>query len=286
MKTLVTTANGMFGGEVVRKLAERGAQVRAMVRDRSKFTFQHPCVDVVSADLDVFSTIERALDGVGRVFLATPMHPGLAERECAVIDAAKRTGVKQIVKIHGAVKHEGDHLNAMHQRVLDHLGQSGVSWCLVSPNSVMETSLLGFAGSIREEAAIYGMSGHGKIGLVALEDVAEVTAHVLTTDGHDGHNYELTGPQALSLYEVAEAFGRVLDEPVTYHDMPEEEMRALLAEVFPMSDEDLEINVLCHLRCWRDGKADLVTDTFKRLTGKEPTSLEQWIDTYRSQFKK
>jgi uncharacterized protein YbjT (DUF2867 family) len=212
------------------------------------------------------------------------MHARLAERECAAIDAAKRRGVRQIVKIHGSVKHEGDHLHAMHSKVLERLEACGIPWCLVSPNSVMETSLLGYSEAIREEGSIYGMSGHGRIGLTALEDVAEATACVLTTEGHDGKNHEITGPQALSLYDVAAAFSRVLGVPVTYHDMAEQEMKALLAEVFPMSEEELDINVLCHFRCWRDGKADLVTDTFRRLTGKEPTTLEQWIAKHRSHF--
>jgi uncharacterized protein YbjT (DUF2867 family) len=278
LNALVTTANGMFGHAVARALADRGANVRAMVRDRSKFTFVHPLVEVVTADLDDPRTLPAVFQGVQSVFLASPMDPRLADRECAALGAARDAGVRRVVKIHGAVRHEGrDALSRMHQEVLDALYESGMEWTLVSPSSVMETSLLGYAESIRSNGAFFGMSGRGKIGLVALGDVAEAAALVLTTDGHAGQNYELTGPESLDLFQVAEAFARALGRPVAYRDMPEQALKNLLLQVLPMSEEALEISVLCHLRCWRDGKADLVTDTFERLTGKMPTSVEQWI---------
>lgn len=278
MNTLVTTANGMFGNAVVRALADRGASVRAMVRDRSKFTFEHPHVEVVTADLDDPRTLPAVFKGVESVFLASPMDPKLADRECSALEAARGAGVRHAVKIHGAVRHEGsDALSRMHLRVLDALYASGLDWTLVSPNSVMETSLLGYAESIQSTGSFFGMSGRGKIGLVALGDVAEAAALVLTTEGHAGRNYELTGPESLDLFQVAEAFAGALGRPVAYQDMMEQELKGVLLQVLPMSEEALEINVLCHLRCWRDGKADLVTDTFERLTGKKPTSLEQWI---------
>lgn len=284
MTVLVTTANGMFGGAVVRQLAARDVDVRAMVRTRSKFTFAHPRVEVVEADLDRPETLPPTMAGVDAVFLASPMDPRLAARETAVIAEAHKAGVRHVVKIGGAVQHGDDDLSRLHGTINQRLEESGMAWTYVSPNSVMETSLLGYAPSIKEYGCFFGISGHGRIGLVALDDIAEVTALVLTSDGHQGRDYKLTGPEALDLFAVAEVFSRALGKPVTYQDMPEAEFKGMLAPILHLSDEAMELGILCHLRCWRDGKAELVTDTFKTLTGHEPTSLEAWVRQRREVF--
>ena len=284
MRVLVTTANGMFGRALIQKLSAMGVPVRAMVRDRAKFGEPPPGVEVAVADLDRPDTLGPALAGVEGVFLASPMHPALRDREIRLLDAAKAAGVRHVVRIHGAVRHEGDALSTLHGAVVEYLKASGMEWTLVSPNSVMETSLLGYAPSIREYGVIMGMSGRGRIGLVALDDTVEVAAIALTQEGHHGQNYEITGPEALDLYGVAEAFTRALGKPVVYQDMPEAQLKEILQPFLRMSDEEMDLNVLCHLRCWRDGKADLVTDTYTRLTGKPATSVERWAWLHREEF--
>jgi uncharacterized protein YbjT (DUF2867 family) len=222
--------------------------------------------------------------GVDAVFLASPMDGRLAQREGAALEAAGRAGVGRIVRIGGAVRHEGDRLSALHGEVMARLEASAFEWTYVSPNSVMETSLFGAAPAIQQYSCFFGMSGRGRIGLVALADVAEAAAVVLAGGDHARRNYEITGPEALDLFAVAEAFSRVLGRPVAYQDLAEPEFTAMMAPILRMSPEDLEMNLLCHLRCWRDGKAELVTGTFQALTGRAPTPLEAWIRENRERF--
>jgi uncharacterized protein YbjT (DUF2867 family) len=181
------------------------------------------------------------------------------------------------------VKHEGDELQAEHDASLDYLKASGLPWTLISPSSVMETSLLSYAELLKFDC-IMGMSGDGKVGLVAAEDVALATRAVVLGDGHEGHNYELTGPASLSLYDVCHVFSQVLGRKIRYYDMPEDEFAAMMLEHGDMTAEELEIGVLCHLRAWRDGRADLVTDTYAKLTGEAPTALDDWIGDHIDSF--
>ena len=51
----------------------------------------------------------------------------------------------------------------------------------------METSLLGYAELLKSDC-IMGMSGDGKVGLVAAEDVALAMRAVVLGDGHEGQN--------------------------------------------------------------------------------------------------
>ena len=276
-RVLVTTANGMFGKAVANNLLSNGIPCRLMVRDLSKCSISDPNAEIVQGDMDKPETLAPLMEGIHSVFLSSPMDSRITDREIAVIKAAKEQGVKRIVKIHGAVKHE-DALGSSHVAVLDYLKASSLEWTLVSPNSVMETSLFGYQPSIKYMNAIYGISGKARIGLVALKDVAEVSSVVLSSDGHHQKNYELTGPDSLNMFEVADIFSGVMLKRVDYFDLSEEALSKMLQKNDKsFTDERLEIEVMCHLRAWKNGKADLVTDTVQMLTGRNPLTLEQFI---------
>ena len=281
---LVTAGNGMFGQALTSALlGDERVKVRAMVRDREKFKLEAPNLEVVVADMDAPETLAPAVAGATHVFLTAPMDARIAAREIAVMKAAQAAGGAHILKLFGAVKHEGDELSAQHGASLEYLKAAGLPWTLISPCSVMETSLLAYAELLKFDCVI-GMSGEGKVGLVAAEDVALATRAVILGDGHEGQNYELTGPAALSLHDVCDVFSQVLGRKIRYYDMPEHEFAALMLEHGGMTAEELEIGVLCHLRAWREGKADLVTDTFAKLTGEPPTALDDWIGDHIDAF--
>ncbi|MCK9220837.1 MAG: NAD(P)H-binding protein [Bacteroidales bacterium] len=284
---LITTGNGMFGKALAEELLKMDVQVRIMVRDKNKCNIHHANAEIVTGDMDKPETLIPVLKGIDSVFLSSPMDAKIAERERNMIAASKECGVQQIVKIFGAVKHEGDGLTKEHQQALDHLKNSGISWTLISPNSVMETSLLKGSASIKYMHSMYGCSGNGKVGLVALQDVTRATAVVLTSEGHTGQNYELTGPESLDMTAVAACFSKVLGCKIQYIDLGEEGFTKMLMKFDKTTTpEKLEFEVLCHLRAWRKGQADLVTDTFKQLTGLAPTSLESFIKVHKESFTK
>ena len=104
-----------------------------------------------------------------------------------MLKAVQAAGGAHILKLFGAVRHEGDELNVQHGESLAYLKASGLRWTLVSPNSVMETSLLGYAELLKSDC-IMGMSGDGKVGLVAAEEVALAMRAVVLGDGHEGQN--------------------------------------------------------------------------------------------------
>jgi uncharacterized protein YbjT (DUF2867 family) len=286
-RILITTGNGMFGRALINVLKTKDVDMRIMVRDRNKMTFSDPRTEIVTGNMDQPETMKPFMEGIDSIFLTAPMDDRLAARETAVIRIAKQQGVRQIVKIAGAVRHEGDALDRLHGEVLDYLRSSGIALTLVSPNSLMETSFLAYAPSIRYMHAIYGMSGNGKIGLVALKDVAEISAHVLTTPGHGDQNYELTGPESIDLFEVAKRFSRMLGTQIRYINLREEKFTKMMMKFDKsMTPERIEMEVLCHLRAWREGRADLVTGTYENLTGRKPTPVDEFIKDNLELFSK
>jgi len=283
---LITTAHGMFGSAILRVLDGRaGVRVRAMVHSRRDDDVDTDSITYVTADLDDPTDLPPVCEGVTDVFLATPMDGRIAAREIALVNAVQSTSPNaRILAISGAVDHQGDALSTQHQQALDYLKASGLRWSLLSPNSVMETSLLPYAGTI-EDDAVFGMSGEGRIGMVALADVAAVGADVLCRDDTDGQEFVCTGPAAVTMGQVCEAFSEVLDRTIHYYDLPEAELAKLLLEHGGYSDaQALDTEVLCHFRAWARGGADVVTDTVEQVTGRPAQDVRSWIEENRAAF--
>ncbi len=281
---LVTGATGMFGSRVVRETVARGGEVRGLVHSDAKITeVTDAGAEAVVGDLDRPETLPAALEGVERVFLIAPMDLQGGARDSAVIEAARDAGVRQIVKLHGAVRHDGDPLDQQHQQAMQTLRDSGLQWTLFSPQTVMETNLFGQADAIRSTGAMWGTAGEGRAAMVAADDCGRAAAVVLTTDGHEGREYAITGPVALTFGEIAAAMSRVLGRPVAYNDLPEEDFKPILLES-GMSEQEAEIGVLLHYRAFRRGDAELVTRDYEDLTGEAPTTIEAWLQANAAAF--
>lgn len=94
----------------------------------------------------------------------------------------------------------------------------------------------------------------------------------------DTSKAKLTGPKSIDMYEVADTFSKVLNKKIYYFDLTEEQLLKMLLKYDKnTTPQKLELEVLCNLRAWKKGDADLETDTFHRLLNKEPTSLENYI---------
>jgi uncharacterized protein YbjT (DUF2867 family) len=275
---LVTGATGMFGGRIARGLVDAGKPVRALVRDRDKAKeLEEAGAELVVADMDQAESLGPALDGVDRVFLVSPMDDRIEARETAVTAAAKEAGVDLVVKLYGAVKHHGDSLDKLHRASIEALRESGLKWALLSPNSVMETSLLSEAEPIKAMGKMFGAAGDGKVGLIAADDAAAAGVALLSGDPEPERDYKVTGPESLTMADMASAIGRALGKPVAYEDMTDDDLRNLLMQYAGMSAEQVELGVLVHYRAWKRGDADLVTDTVEELTGRKPMTLDEWL---------
>lgn len=283
MAVLVTGATGMFGGLVTSHLARAGVEVLALSRSPERAqSLTAGSVTGVVGDMDDPATLRDSMAQAQRLFLVSPMHPDLGARECAVIEMAKSQGITQVVKLYGAVQHEGDALDIQHHMSIDALKASGLSWCLVSPQTVMDSHLLAQAESIREEHRMYACAGDGRMGLVSADNCGEVASHVLQSpvDDYQGRNLEITGPEAVTFAEMANQLTEALGVTIEYIDMSEDKFGKLAVEAgFPA--DDLELQLLCHFRQIRNGKAMLVTNTFQELIGRPPTSVGEWAREHR-----
>jgi uncharacterized protein YbjT (DUF2867 family) len=281
---LVTGATGMFGSRVVRETLARGAEVRALVHSPAKAGQLSAGAEVAVGDLDVPKSLGEAFAGVDTAFIVSPLDERIATREENALRAAQEAGVRRVVKLYGCVRHHGDPLDALHLTSIDAIRNSGMDWALVSPSSVMDTSVLDQVEAIRQFDCLFGAAGNGRVGLVAADDVARAAAVVLTERDEQGANYELTGPAALSMAEMAAVLSEVLGRTITYRDMAEPEFRKFVIEQGGFPAAQVDVRVMLHFAAWKRGDADLVTGTYRDLTGNEPMSLKEWVAGHRDAF--
>lgn len=275
----------MVGREVVRQLAERGIQVRALVRNSEKARFlKRPTVEIFPGDLGATESIAAALKGVDKVFLLSAAHPRQVELQGNAVAAAQRPGVLYIVKLStlGASPNSPVAQARWHRETEKQIETSGIAFTHLRPHNFMQNTL-NFAPGIAVEGRFRAPLGEGKISLVDSRDVAAVAAACLTEDGHEGRIYRITGPEALSYHQVAEKISVAISKTVTYAGVSFEESRQ---EMLKSGMPKWYANDLIELyRQFQEGKGARITDTIQRITGKPPITYDQFAIDYSHVFK-
>jgi uncharacterized protein YbjT (DUF2867 family) len=285
---LVIGGTGTVGGEVLRQLAASGTPVRALVRTQARAEKLHGGPDeVVVADLTDRGSLGPALDGVDGVFLATPGAPGQQDLEQNLLDAVTAADTPpHVVKLaalgYDAVPPEqGIRFGASHARVVQRIRELGLPHTVLAPSGFM-VNFLGSATTVRENHALYGSAGDGAVSWIDPVDIGAVAVHVLTSDGHDGASYALTGPELLSFGQVAERLSAGLGRDVRYVDLSAESYGQALRSA---GVDEWTATALVELHeVYRAHQAEVVTDDVRALTGRSPSSFDAWLERHRGAF--
>lgn len=103
-KVLVTGANGFIGSRLVRKLVERGEQVKCMVRPTaSRAALSKLPVEIVEGDITIGHTVYRALAGCDRLYHVAAVYKMWDQKPERIMDPAIRgtTEVLDAVRARG-----------------------------------------------------------------------------------------------------------------------------------------------------------------------------------------
>jgi uncharacterized protein YbjT (DUF2867 family) len=273
MTILVTGATGNVGGHVVRALARRGAPVRAFVRDAGKATrLLGPDVELAVGDFANRRSLDRALKGADRLFLACGNVPGQIDFECTAIDAAADAGITRVVKLSGPDAAIDSPLifERWHGAIEEHLAAAGLPRVLLRPRTFM-TNLLAYARGVAQTGMLFAPAGAAQISFVDPQDVADAAAEALTGAGHEGRTYTLTGPEAVTFERVAGEIATAAGRPVTYVNIGDDDARqAMASEGLPLMVADAIVAIFASQRA---GSMADTTDTVRTLTGGEPRSV-------------
>jgi NAD(P)H dehydrogenase (quinone) len=273
----VTGATGAVGTRLTARLAEAGARQRLVVRNPDRAPQLAGAEVRQASDYGAFDEMRGALDGADTLFLMPAGEaPNRVEQHKTAVDAAVAAGVQRIVYLSfvAASPDTTFTLGRDHWHTEEHIRATGLPWTFPRMNLYMDfiPSMAGADGVIR------GPAGDGRLAAVLRDDVAGASAAVLTTDGHDGRAYDLTGPEAFSLADAAELMSRATGKAIRYHDETDEEAFASRASYGAPEFE---------VRGWvssywaiRDGSLARVSTDVRTLTGRDPVSLGAYVDAH------
>jgi uncharacterized protein YbjT (DUF2867 family) len=273
----VTGAGGTLSSEVIRQLEGQEIPLRgAYFSETAAETARARGIETATIDYNHPATLRAAFQDCDAVFLLGPNALNQTELELHAVDAAKAAGVRHIVKqsVMGA-EEEAYSLANIHRPVEKAIERSGMAWTFLRPNSFMQNAVTFMAPTIRAEGAFYSASAEGRISHVDVRDIAAVAVAALTTAGHEGRIYTLTGPEALTYDEMAEELSKGAGRVIRHVSLTAADLKiAMLASGMPESIADRMLDLE---RYFREDRASAITDDVKRVTGREPKRFADYV---------
>ena len=273
----VTGATGAVGRRLTARLAAAGARQRLVVRDRSRAPDLDGAEVRQASGYAAGEEMRAAVDGADTLFLIPAAEaPDRVEQHKTAIDAAVAAGVRRLVYLSflDASADAVFTLGRDHWHTEQHIRATGLPWTFLQMNLYMDfiPSMVSPAGLIQ------GPAGDGRVSAVLRDDVAAAAAAVLTSGGHDGRVYALTGPEAFSLADAADLMSRFSGRTVRYHAETDDEAFASRARYGAPEFE---------VRGWvssywamREGAVERVSPDVRALTGRDPVALADYLRTH------
>lgn len=270
----VTGSTGAVGGRVARALAERGVSQRLLVRTPAKAPALDGAVVAQCSYADRAASLD-ALRGSATLFMVSGAEAAdRLDQHRRFVDAAAEAGVQHVVytSFHGAAPDCTFTLGRDHFATEEHIRASGMSWTFLRDNFYLDV----FPFFVGDDGVLRGPAGEGRVAAVAREDVARAALAVLADPhAHRGATYDLTGPEALTLTEVASTIAEVTGRAATFHDETvEEAYESRRKWGAPGWQSDAWVSTYTAIA---KGELETVTDDVERLTGRRPLGLAELL---------
>jgi NAD(P)H dehydrogenase (quinone) len=274
----VTGATGELGGRVARGLAALDVPQRLLVRDPARAPRLAHSELVSVPSYGDGAAMRDALRGIDTLFLVSGREQLDRVREhVSAIDAAVGAGVQRIVytSFAAAAPDTTFTFGRDHFHTEEHIRATGARFTFLRDNLYLDYVPLLVGG----DGVIRGPADDGRVAAVARDDVADVAIAVLTSDGHDGLAYDVTGPEAFTLTEAAAELSRATGRTITFEHETLERARASRAGS-GAADWEIEGWVTSYAAI-ANGDLERVSDTVERVAGHAPISLAQLLERAR-----
>lgn len=272
---LVVGASGTVGSELLRLLKHEGYRVRATTSKAPTNKEQ------VTVNLATGEGIKAAFEGVDRAFFLSP--PGYSDQYqllSPLIQEAKRKGLKKVVMMTAMGANAVE--TSPFRRAEIELEKSGLSYNIIRPNWFYQNFNTFWLQGILEQKKILLPAGTAKVGFIDARDISAVAAKLLTTDTFANRDFDITGPQSVDHYEVAQAISKVTGKNIIYEEItPATLQKSLLSVGLPKDYVEFLLMILGFLR---EGYSAAINNNVNTILGREPKGLEQYTNDYKQSW--
>lgn len=287
-KILITGATGNVGLATLKLLESRnysGIEVVAAVRDieRARKIEGIANCNFCHFEFDEPSTYDKALEGVTKIVLIRPNQVSDVTRYIfPFLAKAEKIGVKHIVFV-SIIGAERNRIYANH-RTENHFKKLNIPSTILRPSLYMQNLTTLHRHDIQDHDRINIPGGLGLINYIDVRDVAETIVTVLMNPGHENQAYEITGPEAMDLYQIAKIFSRELGREIKY--MRPSTIRFARQNLVDKKKLLYVLTLSLLYNAARSGKMNYTNDVFRSITGHDPRNLTDFIHEYREYWVK
>jgi uncharacterized protein YbjT (DUF2867 family) len=281
---LVTGATSAVGTAVIEELLARKIPVRAFVHQPSAAErLEAQGAEAFVGDMTERASTQQALQGIERVYLISPPSEQLFAIEHLWAEEARQAGIHSVIKQSeiGADPQSFSPLLQQHGKAEEAIRTSGVPYTILRTLYLMQNFGPMYAQSIRTRGMIFAPLANARISYVDARDVGAVAAQLLTEEGHQDQEYEVTGPEALSCGQLAEIFSTLLDVPVRYTAISDEEAQQAFLKRYSAWATHA---VLTLLQFYRQGGGASVTRVIEDVTAHKPCTVVTYLTEHLQTF--
>jgi NAD(P)H dehydrogenase (quinone) len=288
MRVIVTGASGQLGRLAAEQLLDRLSPAELILVTRRPHALDDLAergVEVRRGDFDEPASLTEAFTGGDRMLLISTLAIGsrIKQHESALA-AAAAAGVTRVAYTsltNPAANHPTGDVAEEHRKTEELLQGGDLAWTVMrnAPYAELQVPL----GAI---AVTYGKlvtnAGEGRIAPISRSDCAAAAAAVLTSDGHEGQTYEITGPEALSQADIASLLTEVSGRPVEVIDSRDRRLLwglTRLGTPKPVARAIVQLGVAT-----REGYFDVVDPAFDTLVGRPPRTLREILVEHRGEL--
>jgi NAD(P)H dehydrogenase (quinone) len=287
---VITGASGQLGRLVVQELFDRVAPADlALVSRRPELLedFARRGAAVRRGDFDDPDSLVDAFAGADRVLVISTGLDALGRRvhqHRAATDAAAAAGAQHVVytSISNPVEKNPQRIVSDENRATEELLQSsGLEWTVLRNGTYSEVQVP--PGSLAvAHGKIYTNAGDGRMAPVSRRDCAAAAAAVLTSDGHGGKTYDITGPDRLTQTDLAALLSEVGGREISVHNVNDRILGWGLTKTgFPKS---VAREIVEFGKAIREGYYDVAESDVEQLTGQAPRSLRDVLIAHRGEL--
>ncbi|MBD2892420.1 NAD(P)H azoreductase [Actinomadura sp. RB99] len=275
-KVLITAATGNVGPHAARHLLEAGVSVRALVvKDDPNIGRLPAGVELVEGDLGDPGSIDAALDGIKGVFWMWPFFTLGTETALDVLQKIEKQASRLVlvssVGVHIGLEPRDNNCHAYLEGLIeDHT--SDLEWTFLRTTGFMANAL-GFAPQVRNGGVVHFPYGAAARTSVHEGDLAAVGVRALTSDGHAGKRYLVTGPELLTQEEQLHIIGEEIGRELTWEDVHADAAREqMVAAGWPPDYADGALDYFKQLT----GAPEVGSDVVREVTGKPARTFRDW----------
>jgi uncharacterized protein YbjT (DUF2867 family) len=281
-KILVIGATGNIGIRVIAALSKQGIPSKAFSRAVASTTL--PALsEAVPGDLLDTASLERALDGVDKVFLLWPLL--VVDGAQAAVDTIARHAQRLVylstAGAGDAAERASNPISSVHHAIENIIERTISTWTFLRPLGFASNTLL-WADQIKEGNTVSWPYGDAQRSLIHDADIAEVAVEALLNDKLMGKRLLLTGPQTLTQREQVAIIGKIVGKTLFFHEeTPAAAQQNMLAWGLPPRLVD---GVLAYL-AGRVSNPEPVNQAIREITGCAARSFESWVSENADRFR-